>query len=75
MPATLERVENLKDDTNPGGAVGVLTIEYSSNNKKVAVVDENGTITAVGKGKAKITAKITLYSGKTKTVKKRISVE
>lgn len=36
--------------TNPG-------LEWSSSNEKVATVDENGVVTAISKGSAKITAK------------------
>lgn len=40
----------------PDDATG-YSIEYSTSNKKVATVDENGLIKAVGKGEATITAK------------------
>jgi hypothetical protein len=74
LPVTLERVEDLQEDTNPSGAIGALTITYSSNNEKVAVIDDHGIVKAVGKGKALITVKIKLYSGKTIVVKKKIRV-
>lgn len=47
-------------------------ISFSSSNKKVAVVDENGLITAVGKGTAKI--KATLKDGSNKSVICRVKV-
>ncbi len=75
LPATLEIVKNIDKNANISNAVGELTITYYSSNKKVAVVDKNGTITAVGKGKVLVTAKITLYNGKTKVVKMYITVK
>lgn len=46
----------IKGKILPSGASGKLT--YSSSNKKVAVVNQNGKITAKKKGTAKITVKI-----------------
>ena len=43
----------------------VNRITFSSSNEKVAVVDENGLITSIAKGSAKITAKA--YNGKKAT--------
>lgn len=45
---------------------------FTSSNTKVATVDENGVITAVGKGKAKISA--TPVEGKAKRTSKNITV-
>ena len=39
------------------------SVEYTSSNTKVLKVDQNGKVTAVGKGRAKITAVTTNYSG------------
>lgn len=55
--------------TNLDGA----QITWSSSNKNVATVDGNGTVTAVGAGKATITAKI-VYNGKTIRAKSEIAV-
>ncbi len=74
LPFTLVQVASL-EDISKAGAVAGATITYTSNNKKVATVDENGTITGLKAGKAVITAKITLYSGKTKTVKFTVTVK
>jgi uncharacterized protein YjdB len=77
FPVTMELVEALEETNtkNTENAVGALTISYLSSNEKVAVIDKDGNITAVGEGKTLITAKITLYSGKTKVVKKYITVK
>ncbi|MGB4660764.1 MAG: Ig-like domain-containing protein [Mobilitalea sp.] len=55
-------------------ALGAATVTYSSDNANVIKVDQNGKVTAVGSGKATITTKITLYSGKVKNVKTIITV-
>lgn len=41
----------------------IQTVQWSSSNEAVATVDENGVVTAVGKGTAKITASATDGSG------------
>ena len=46
----------IKGKILPSGAAGKLT--YSSSNKKVAVVNQDGKVTAKKKGTAKITVKI-----------------
>ncbi|MGB4659674.1 MAG: alpha/beta hydrolase-fold protein [Mobilitalea sp.] len=74
LPSTLELVNSLSDKASMG-AVGEVTLQYSSSNKKIAKVDKKGKITAVGTGKAVITTKVLLYSGKTKTVKTTITVK
>lgn len=43
-------------------------VEFTSANENVALVDENGVVTAVGTGSAKITAKATDGSGKSAAV-------
>ena len=68
LPVTLELIESLEDETSQS-SIGGVTATYESGNKAVAIVDANGIITAKGKGTAAITTKITLYSGKVKTVR------
>lgn len=46
------------------------TVTYTSSNRKIAKVTKNGTITAVGKGTAKVTVKVIL---KNKTTGKKIT--
>lgn len=55
--------------------MGAVTITFTSNNEAVVVVDKNGKITAKKVGTATITTKVTLYSGKIKTVKTKIAVK
>ena len=74
LPATLMLVEDLNKAAY-SKAVGGVTASFSSSNEKVAIVDKDGVITAVGEGKAVITASLKLYSGKVKTVKFNIEVE
>jgi hypothetical protein len=74
MPNTLEIVERLKDSTY-GSSVGAVTIAYRSSNTDVVKVDQNGVMTAQGKGSATIYSKITLYSGKVKVIKLKIIVK
>ncbi|HKL98908.1 MAG TPA: hypothetical protein VJZ06_03240 [Mobilitalea sp.] len=68
LPNTLKLVQKLQDDTDKS-AVGEVIVAYRSSDSKVAEVDNQGNITAISSGKAVITAKVTLYSGKTKTYK------
>lgn len=49
--------------------------EYSSSNAKVAAVSASGKITAKKKGKATITAKITLTNGESISISKQITVK
>lgn len=49
------------------------TLSYSSSNEKVAQVDKNGVVTAVGEGKARISLRITI-DGKTSTLVARCEV-
>lgn len=51
---TLTKLPTLKADEKP---LFGKTITWSSDNEKVATVDENGTVTGVAAGKANITAK------------------
>lgn len=74
LPKTLEQVKDLKDKTS-GSAIGAVRITYKSSNSKVASVDSKGKITAKKAGKAVITVKTTLYSGKTKTFKVSVIVK
>lgn len=74
LPKTLEQVKNLKDKTS-GSAIGAVRITYKSDHSKIASVDSKGKITAKKAGKAVITVKTTLYSGKTKTFKVTVTVK
>ena len=73
LPSTLELVNALKDRTSQT-AVGGVVVSYRSSNKKVAIVNKDGKITAKGVGKCKIITTITLYSGKTKIITTSITV-
>ncbi|GEM_PF-1941681 len=74
LPHTLELVKALKDPTL-SSAIGGVTVTYQSNNKAVASVDSSGRITAKKAGTAKITATVTLYSGKSKKVAMAVTVK
>ena len=74
LPPTLMLVKDLKKKTS-FKAIGGVVASFESSNKKVLNVDKDGTITAVGEGEAVITAWLTLYSGKVKTVKFKIKVD
>ncbi len=74
MPSTFELVKSLKEETS-GTAVGAVTVTYKSSNTKVATVSGSGAITAKGKGSAKITATVKLYSGLTKTFTTTVTVK
>ncbi len=73
FPTTLELVNSLKDKTSQS-AIGAVTVSYQSSNPKVATVDKKGKITAKGIGKATIKTIITLYNGKKRVVKMRVTV-
>ncbi len=74
LPPSLELVKNSKDKTsNP--ALGGVSITFRSSDMKVAIVDEDGLITAKGKGTATVYATILLYSKKTKTFTFRYTVK
>jgi hypothetical protein len=74
LPTTLELVENIKDKTsNP--ALGGVTVSFRSSDTKVVIVDEDGLITAKGKGASTVYATITLYSKKIKTVTLKYTVK
>ena len=74
LPVTLELVESLDDKTSQP-MIGGVTVTYSSGNHQVASIDNKGKITIIGAGKAEITARITLYSGKTKEFTTVITVK
>ncbi len=74
LPYSLELVKDLKDRTS-SSAIGGVTVTYQSGNKAVASVDSNGRITAQKAGTAKITATVTLYSGKSKKVTMTVTVK
>ncbi|MFG6395189.1 MAG: Ig-like domain-containing protein [Lachnospiraceae bacterium] len=62
-----------KSDVPYGKQAAVVT--YKSSSSKIATVSKNGKVKAKSKGKAVITVKIKLADGKTKTVKKTITVK
>ena len=53
----------------------VSKISYSSNEKSVAEVNKNGKVTAKEVGTAIVKVKVTLQSGKKKTVTMKIRVK
>jgi hypothetical protein len=73
LPSTLEWVP--KNDKTSSTAVGAVNIAFTSNNPKVATVDNLGHITAQSIGTCTISAKVILYSGKTKIYKTTFSVK
>ena len=74
LPATLEIVRSLKDNTTQP-AIGGVTVTYHSANTKVAKVDKEGRISAIGVGSTNIITKISLYNGTTKTFKTKVTVK
>lgn len=74
LPAVLEQVGALEEKTS-GSAIGAAVVTFKSGNTKVAVVNNDGIITAAKKGKTVIYVKISLYSGKSKTFKINITVK
>ncbi|WFR57579.1 bacterial Ig-like domain-containing protein [Anaerocolumna sp. AGMB13025] len=74
LPATLELVTDLSDKTSES-AIGGVTITHRSDNNKVAKVDKNGIITAVGVGKVTIYTTVKLYNGESKTFKNSVTVK
>ena len=75
LPDTLQRVKTLTT-TTAGRSIGALTVRYHSSNRKIAKVNAvTGRVTGLRKGSCTITAKITLYSGKTKTIKTKVTVK
>ena len=63
----------LKINAKPAGAV-VKNVKWSTSNKKIAKVSSKGIVTAVKKGSAKITCKVTFYGGKTKKLTCKVKV-
>ena len=74
LPATLELVKSLDDPTS-SSALGAVTVSYSSSNKKVAVVDAQGKVKAIGAGTAKIKTVVKLYDNTTVTFNTTIKVK
>lgn len=58
----------------PAGAV-IESVEYTTSNAKAATVNVDGTVTAKGKGKAVIGAKVTLTNGESKTFHFNVTVK
>lgn len=74
LPDTLEVVESFSDKTS-GNGVGNVTITYKSSDSSVATVNRSGKVTSKKKGVAIITTTITLYSGKTRVLKTKITIK
>jgi uncharacterized protein YjdB len=74
MPDTMERVESFNNSDSESITAGLM-ISFSSNNKRIATVDQEGKITAVKAGRAVITTTIELYDGTIKKVKTSITVK
>ena len=60
--------------TVPKGAV-IDSVDYTSSNAKAAVVNAAGRITAAGAGSAKVTAKVNLTNGESKTFSFDVTVK
>ncbi len=73
LPLQLIAKTGFNKNMSYGKQAAVIT--YKSSDKDVAKVSKNGTIKAKGKGKTVITVKIKLEDGRTKTVKKKITVK
>lgn len=73
LPSGLAAKQNLKDEVPY--ATQAAVVKYKSSDTSVAKVSKDGTIQAKGKGKVKITVTIKLADGKTKTIKKNITVK
>lgn len=74
-PSTMEILKNKNKHTSQNVIGGVTILSYASDNKKIATVDRNGKITAVGTGDTIITTAIRLYNGKTIKYNSYISVK
>lgn len=73
LPSTLEWVSAKNKASS--SAVGAVNITFTSDNPKVAVVDNLGHITAKSIGTCTISTKVILYNGKTKIYKTNITVK
>lgn len=62
-------------DFNLNNKVSGSKYKWTTSNAKVATVKSNGYVTAVGNGKAVISLKITLPTGKTTTLKANVTVK
>ena len=67
----LNKTYQLKATINPSSTTDSKVLSWSTSNKKVAIVDKNGKITAVGGGSATITVKTA--NGKKAKVKVTVS--
>ena len=73
IPAELNSVQEFSADEKT--AVQQCKITYTSSNSKIASVSKDGKITGKKSGKAKISAKIVLADGRTKTVSMTVQVK
>lgn len=73
LPSGLAAKQSLKDKVPY--ATQAAVVKYKSSDTSVAKVSKDGTIQAKSKGKVKITITIKLANGKTKTIKKNITVK
>ena len=74
-PYTMEVLKAKNKHTSQKAIGGVRILSYASDNKKIATVDKNGKITAVGKGDTIITTAMKLYNGKTIKYNSYVTVE
>lgn len=51
------------------------SITFSTTDKKILKVSKSGTVKALKKGSAVVSAKVVLKNGKTKTVKIKVAVK
>lgn len=58
-----------------GNETMLVTVSYSSSNRKVASVSKDGTITAKKSGTVVITTKVTLQNGQTKINQTKVIVK
>jgi len=69
----LEAKTSLKESVPYGREAAVVT--YKSSDTNVLKVSKDGTVKAKGKGKATVTVQVKLAGGKTKKIKKQITVK
>lgn len=74
LPITLERVESFTKKAL-FSAKGRVAIAYQSSDEEIAIIDENGTITAKSQGIVTITTKVKLYYGATYTYQTKVIIK